>query len=215
MKQWTGFNSGNWNNKVDVRDFIQRNITPYEGNESFLAEATERTLSLWNKASQLMKKEASKGILDAETQIPSSITSHQEGYLDRDNELIVGFQTDKPLKRAIMPKGGLRVVKNALEAHGYSLAPEVAEVFSQHRKTHNDGVFSAYSEDIRKARRSGILTGLPDAYGRGRIIGDYRRVALYGTEFLIKEKSRSLSDLKPPVYEEESIRHKRRDFRAD
>lgn len=206
MKEWKGFNSGNWNNKVDVRDFIQRNITPYEGNEAFLSPATDKTLALLEKMSELMKQEMEKGILDADTKVPSSVTSHEPGYLDKENELIVGFQTDKPLKRGIIPKGGMRVVKKALEAYGYNLDSEVEKIFSKYRKTHNDGVFSAYSDDIKKARHSGILTGLPDAYGRGRIIGDYRRVALYGTDFLIKEKNRSLAALKTPVIDEEVIR---------
>ena len=206
MEQWKDFNTGNWNNKVDVRDFIQRNISPYEGNEEFLAPATEKTLGLWNKVAALMKEEVKKGILDAETSVPSAITSHKPGYVDKDNELIVGFQTDKPLKRGIMPRGGLRVVQNALKAHGYEMDPVVGEIFGKHRKTHNDGVFSAYSDDIKKARHSGILTGLPDAYGRGRIIGDYRRVALYGTAFLISEKKDSLLHLKTPVYDDELIR---------
>ncbi len=205
-EQWKGFNTGNWNNKVDVRDFIQQNITSYEGDESFLAPPTERTGNLWKKVAELMKEEVKKGILDAETSVPSSVTSHGPGYIDRDNELIVGFQTDKPLKRGIMPRGGLRVVKNALAAHGFELAPEVEETFGKHRKTHNEGVFSAYSDEIKGARRSGILTGLPDAYGRGRIIGDYRRVALYGTAFLIAEKKRTLTAFKVPVFDEEAIR---------
>ncbi|MDC7235257.1 MAG: formate C-acetyltransferase [Spirochaetales bacterium] len=206
MEQWNGFNKGNWNNKVNVQDFIQRNFTPYEGDESFLAGATDRTLDLWKTASKLMKEEVKKGILDAETSVPSSITSHKPGYLDKANELIVGFQTDKPLKRGIMPKGGIRVVKNALAAHGYELDPHTEDTFSNQRKTHNDGVFSAYTPEILKARKSGILTGLPDAYGRGRIIGDYRRVALYGVEFLINEKTTSLTTLKTPIIDEEVIR---------
>ena len=206
MEQWNDFNKGNWNNKVDVKDFIQRNITSYEGDESFLAPATEKTLKLWGQVAELMKEEARRGILDAETQTPSSIVSHGPGYVDKDKELIVGFQTDKPLKRGIMPAGGLRVVQNALHAHGYELSPAVEETFGKYRKTHNDGVFSAYSEEIRKARRSGILTGLPDAYGRGRIIGDYRRVALYGVDYLIARKKRSLAILKTPIMDEEVIR---------
>jgi len=206
MEQWREFNSGNWNNKVDVRDFIQLNIKPYEGDESFLVGPTDRTLNLWDKAAELMKEEVKKGILDAENEIPSTVTSHKAGYLDKDNELIVGFQTDKPLKRGIMPKGGLRVVKNALEAYGYELSSQVEEAFGKYRKTHNDGVFSAYSDEMKKARRSGVLTGLPDAYGRGRIIGDYRRVALYGIDFLIEDKMKSLSTLKTPVIDEEVIR---------
>lgn len=206
MNAWKDFQKGNWNNKVDVRDFIQRNITAYEGDETFLAGATERTRSLWKQVALLMKEETKKGILDAETSKPSSLTSHGAGYINRDKELIVGLQTDKPLKRGIMPKGGLRVVQNALRAYGFELDPHVADTFGVHRKTHNDGVFSAYSEEIRKARRSGILTGLPDAYGRGRIIGDYRRVALYGVNFLIEAKKDSLAHLKTPVMDEETIR---------
>jgi formate C-acetyltransferase len=206
MEQWKNFNTGNWNNKVDIRDFIQRNIIPYEGDASFLSPATERTKKLWEKASKLIQEESQRGILDAETNIPSTVMSHKPGYLDKEHELIVGFQTDKPLKRGIMPRGGLRVVKKALTAHGYELAPEVEEIFSTYRKTHNDGVFSAYSSEIRKARHSGILTGLPDAYGRGRIIGDYRRVALYGIDFLINEKKKSFAALKTPIIDEEVIR---------
>ncbi|ADK82606.1 formate C-acetyltransferase [Sediminispirochaeta smaragdinae] len=206
MEQWKDFNTGNWNNKVDIRDFIQRNIVPYEGDASFLSPATERTKKLWEKASKLIQEESQKGILDAETNIPSTVISHKPGYLDKEDELIVGFQTDKPLKRGIMPRGGLRVVKKALTAHGYELAPEVEKIFSTYRKTHNDGVFSAYSSEIRKARHSGILTGLPDAYGRGRIIGDYRRVALYGIDFLINEKKKSFAALKTPIIDEEVIR---------
>jgi formate C-acetyltransferase len=206
MEQWTDFNKGNWNNKVDVRDFIQKNITPYEGDDSFLAPATQRTLDLWDKVAELMKEEVKKGILDAETKIPSSVTSHGAGYVDKDNELIVGYQTDKPLKRSIMPRGGLRVVKNALKAHGYDLDPQVEEIFGKHRKTHNEGVFAAYSDDIRKCRSAGILTGLPDAYGRGRIIGDYRRIALYGVARLIEDKTNSLAHLKTPIMDEETIR---------
>ncbi|MDC7223045.1 MAG: pyruvate formate lyase family protein, partial [Spirochaetales bacterium] len=206
MEQWNDFNKGNWNNKVDVRDFIQKNITPYEGDDSFLAPATERTKALWDKVAELMKEEVKKGILDAETKIPSGVISHGAGYLDKENELIVGFQTDKPLKRSIMPRGGLRVVQNALKAHGYELDPAVSETFGKHRKTHNDGVFAAYSEDIRKCRSAGILTGLPDAYGRGRIIGDYRRIALYGVNRLIQDKADSLAHLKTPIMDEETIR---------
>ena len=171
MEQWKGFKNGNWNNTINVRDFIQKNITPYEGNESFLAGPTDRTEKYWNQVAELMKEEVEKGILDAETEIPSTITSHKPGYLDVENEVIVGYQTDKPLKRGIMPRGGIRVVKNALKAHGYDLNASVEDTFTNHRKTHNDGVFSAYTPEMKRARKSGILTGLPDAYGRGRIIG--------------------------------------------
>ncbi|MDC7124662.1 MAG: formate C-acetyltransferase [Spirochaetales bacterium] len=206
MEQWKGFNQGNWNNKVDVRDFIQRNINPYEGDESFLTPPTQRTVSLMKKVSELMKIESDKGILDAETKIASSVTSHGAGYIDKENEIIVGFQTDKPLKRGIMPRGGIRVVKKALNSYGYDLDPTLEKIYSTHRKTHNDGVYSAYSKDIKKARHSGVLTGLPDAYGRGRIIGDYRRIALYGTDFLKNEKKMSLSAFKNPIFDEEVIR---------
>ena len=155
MEQWKGFNTGSWNNKVDVRDFIQQNIRSYEGDEAFLTPATKRTEVLWEKVATLMQEEVKRGILDAETKIPSTITSHAPGYIDKENELIVGFQTDKPLKRGIMPRGGLRVVKNALKANGYELDQQVEEIFGKHRKTHNDGVFSAYSDDIKRARHSG------------------------------------------------------------
>jgi len=186
--EWNGFNKGIWVEEVNLRDFIQRNITPYEGDSSFLAEATERTSALWEEVCALVKQENEKGILDAETKVPSGITSHGPGYINKDLEQIVGVQTDKPLKRGIMPKGGIRVIQNALKSYGYELHPEVEYIYTKHRKAHNDGVFDAYTDEMREARRSGIITGLPDAYGRGRIIGDYRRVALYGIDFLIKDK---------------------------
>ena len=188
FKEWNGFVQGEWTKEVNVRDFIQKNYTPYEGDDSFLADATERSLKLWAEASELMKKEREKGILDAETKIPSTLTSHGACYLDKDLEQIVGFQSDAPLKRNIMPNGGVRTVEKALDSYGYTLDANTKEVFSKYRKTHNDAVFQAYSKEMRDARHSHIITGLPDAYGRGRIIGDYRRVALYGTDFLIQEK---------------------------
>ncbi len=206
MKQWDNFISGSWMFKIDVRDFIQRNYTPYEGDDSFLTGPTDRTLMLWDKVKDLMEQERARGILDAETEKPSTVISHGAGYIDRELEQIVGLQTDKPLKRGIMPKGGLRVVESALESYGYNLSEEVKEVFGKHRKTHNDGVFSAYTEDMRKARKSGILTGLPDAYGRGRIIGDYRRVALYGVDRLIEDKKSQKELFDTPCITEESIR---------
>lgn len=187
-EEWNGFEAGSWMTDINVRSFIQHNYTPYEGDDSFLAGPTERTTKLWEKVMELMKVETEKGIVDAETTKPSTITAFDAGYLDKDNELIVGFQTDKPLKRGIMPNGGIRVVKNALEAYGYTLDERTEEVYTHLRKTHNDGVFSAYTDSMRKARHTGIITGLPDAYGRGRIIGDYRRVALYGVDALIQEK---------------------------
>ena len=161
--------------------------TPYYGDESFLAGPTKRTTAIWKKLTDLFVEERKKGVLDV-SQIPSSITAHDAGYIDKDNEIIVGLQTDAPLKRAIMPNGGLRMVPTALEAYGYKPDPQVVETFTKYRKTHNDGVFDAYTADVRRCRSSHILTGLPDAYGRGRIIGDYRRVALYGVDRLIERK---------------------------
>lgn len=206
LEQWNGFTAGDWQKEVNVRDFIQRNYTPYEGDDSFLAGPTERTTKLWNQVAELMKVEREKGILDVETKIPSTITSHGPGYLDKDAEQIVGFQSDAPLKRNIMPNGGMRTVKNALEAYGYELDKETQEIFSKYRKTHNDGVFSAYTTAIKKARHSGIITGLPDAYGRGRIIGDYRRVALYGVDRLIADKQAQQLTLEVPSMTEDIIR---------
>ncbi len=206
IKQWEGFETGNWVQKVDVRNFIQTNYTPYEGDDTFLEGPTEKTKNLWQKSLDLMKKEMEKGILDAETKIPSGITSHAPGYLDKENEQIVGFQSDAPLKRNIMPYGGIRTVENALESYGYKLDPEIANAFHTHRKTHNDGVFSVYTDEMRKARKSGIITGLPDAYGRGRIIGDYRRVALYGIDFLIKDKEEQKRSLESNTMTEDVIR---------
>lgn len=203
---WQGFQAGEWSKTVNVRDFIQKNYTPYQGDESFLEEITESTESLWNEVKDLMKQEREKGILDVETTIPSSITAYGAGYINQDLEKIVGLQTDKPLKRSIMPYGGIRVVEKSLEAYGYEIDPQTHEVFTQYRKTHNDGVFDAYTSEMRKARRSGIITGLPDAYGRGRIIGDYRRVALYGVDFLIEDKCQQLSSLEYDVMDEKVIR---------
>lgn len=188
MEQWKGFKPGRWNQDIDVRNFIQKNYTPYEGDSGFLEGPTENTTKLWAEVMELTKEENKKGILDVETKTPNTITSHGPGYLDKEIEQIVGFQTDKPLKRGIMPFGGLRVVKKALESYGYELDPTTEEIFSKYRKTHNDGVFDVYTEDMRKARHTGVITGLPDAYGRGRIIGDYRRVALYGVDKLIEDK---------------------------
>src|SRR3954469_5364916 len=184
---WTGFRLGLWQKEVNVRDFIQRNYEPYEGDESFLAGATDRTRAIWNRLNELFVEERRKGVLDV-SQIPSSITAHPPGYIDREDELIVGLQTDAPLKRAIMPNGGLRMVESGLQAYGYTVDPRLRETFPRHRKTHNAGVFDAYTPHILAARRSHLITGLPDAYGRGRIIGDYRRVALYGVDRLIEGK---------------------------
>ncbi len=206
FEQWNEFNAGDWTKNVNVRDFIQLNYTPYEGDDSFLANPTENTKKLWKEVLDLTKTELKKGILDAETKIPSTIVSHGAGYLDKEIEKIVGFQSDAPLKRNIMPNGGIRTVQNALESYGYELDPQTAEAFTKYRKTHNDGVFSAYTEAMRKARRSGIITGLPDAYGRGRIIGDYRRVALYGVDFLIQDKINEKQSLEITPMTEDAIR---------
>ena len=184
---WHGFTPGLWQKEINVRDFIQQNYVPYEGDASFLMPATERTKALWSRLNELFVEERKKGVLDI-SQIPSSITAHGPGYIDRDNEVIVGLQTDAPLKRAVMPNGGLRMVLVALKAYGYAPDPQVVETFSKYRKTHNDGVFDAYTADVRRCRSSHILTGLPDAYGRGRIIGDYRRVPLYRVSRLISQK---------------------------
>lgn len=191
---WTGFNPGLWRRDIDVRDFIQHNYTEYTGDDSFLAPATERTLVIWNKLQDMFVEERRKGVLDV-SHIPTSITAHPPGYIDRDNEIIVGLQTDAPLKRAIMPNGGLRMVQSSLQAYGYEATPEVIETFTKYRKTHNAAVFDAYPADVRKCRSSHILTGLPDAYGRGRIVGDYRRVALYGVNRLIERKKEEKSEL--------------------
>ncbi|QLY30266.1 formate C-acetyltransferase [Nocardia huaxiensis] len=185
---WEGFEGEQWRHTIDVRDFIQRNYTPYEGDGSFLSGPTARTTGIWQQLSTLFPVERERGIYDVDPHTPSTITSHAPGYIDRDAELIVGLQTDAPLKRAIMPNGGIRMVENSLKAYGVEPDPQVHEIFTKYRKTHNDGVFDAYTEDIRAARSAGIVTGLPDAYGRGRIIGDYRRVALYGVDTLIAAK---------------------------
>jgi formate C-acetyltransferase len=184
---WRGFRPGLWKKEINVRYFIQQNYEPYDGDASFLKPATARTKRVWDKLQKLFLEERKKGVLDV-SQIPSSITAHPPGYIDRDDEIVVGLQTDAPLKRAIMPNGGFRLVVSALKAYGYEPDPNVVETFTKYRKTHNDAVFDAYTADVRKCRSSHILTGLPDAYGRGRIIGDYRRVALYGTKRLIEHK---------------------------
>ena len=191
---WFGFRPGLWTKEINVRDFIQQNLTPYYSDEDFLAGATPRTKAIWAKLQKLFAEERKKGVLDI-SQIPSSITAHDAGYIDKSNEIIVGLQTDAPLKRAVMPNGGLRLVLNALKAYNYKPDPKMVEIFSKYRKSHNDAVFDAYTADIRRCRSSHILTGLPDAYGRGRIIGDYRRVALYGVDRLIARKKEEKSAL--------------------
>ncbi|MER5869069.1 formate C-acetyltransferase [Streptomyces sp. NPDC002044] len=195
---WDGFKGGLWRDAVDVRDFIQRNYTPYEGDDAFLAGPTERTTAVWKAITDKFPQEREKGVYDVAHDIPSTITAHAPGYIDRDKELIVGLQTDAPLKRAIMPYGGWRMVAGALETYGYPVSEDLEKVFTEYRKTHNAGVFDAYTPAIRAARKAGVVTGLPDAYGRGRIIGDYRRVALYGIDRLVcvkKEEKEGLNAL--------------------
>lgn len=193
-EQWNDFEEGRWSKSVDVKNFIQRNYSPYEGDESFLAGPTESTKTLWDQVMDLNNQEREAGgILDMDTSVVSSITSHGPGYLDKDLEKIMGFQTDKPFKRSFQPFGGIRTAQTACEAYGYEVDPEMVKIFTDYRKTHNQGVFDAYTPEMKAARKSGIITGLPDAYGRGRIIGDYRRVALYGVDWLKEDKKQQLS----------------------
>ena len=188
-EEWTGFNNGAWAKEVNVRDFIQKNYTPYDGDESFLAGPTQNTTDLWNQVLDLQKKEREAGgVLDMDTKVVQTITSHGAGYLNKDKETIVGFQTDKPFKRGLQVNGGIRMAMKACSDNGYEVDPEVVDFYTNYRKTHNAGVFDAYTPEIRTCRTNHIVTGLPDAYGRGRIIGDYRRVALYGVDTLIVDK---------------------------
>jgi formate C-acetyltransferase len=202
---WRGFNPGLWQREVNVRWFIQQNYTPYEGDGKFLAPATDRTKRIWKKLQAMFVEERKKGVLDISL-VPSSITSHGPGYIDRDKEIIVGLQTDAPLKRAIIPNGGWRMVLSSLQTYGYDAPPAVVDTFTKYRKTHNDGVFDAYTSEIRACRSSHILTGLPDSYGRGRIIGDYRRVALYGVARLVKQKETEKATLDNAMSTEDVIR---------
>lgn len=195
-----------WKREINVRDFIQHNYTPYEGDGSFLVGPTENTLALWNQLSKMFETERAKGVYDTETKKPQTLTTYGPGYIDKEKEVVVGLQTDAPLKRAIFPKGGIRMVETALKAYGYELDPETKEIYTTYRKTHNEGVFSAYTKEIRDARHAHIITGLPDAYGRGRIIGDYRRIALYGTDNLIEERLRFMDRLDIQEMTEECIR---------
>ncbi len=210
FKQWDGFNkAGEWTKEIDVRDFIQNNYTPYEGNDEFLSSPTEKTKKLWNKVLDLYQKERENGgVLDADCKTPSSINAYDAGYIDKELEEIVGFQTDAPLKRAIMPNGGIRIVEKSAESYGYTVDPQIKYIYHNLRKTHNDGVFQVYTPDIRAARSSHLITGLPDGYGRGRIIGDYRRVALYGIDYLIEGKKLELEALDTPVFTENIIRNR-------
>ncbi|KIO67154.1 Pyruvate formate-lyase [Caldibacillus thermoamylovorans] len=206
---WEGFKPGKWQEEVDVRDFIIKNFTPYTGDESFLEGPTESTKQLWDQVMELSKKEREAGgVLDADTKIVSTITSHGPGYLNKDLEQIVGFQTDKPFKRSLMPFGGIRMAKQALEAYGFELDKEIEHIFTDWRKTHNQGVFDAYTPEMRAARHAGVITGLPDAYGRGRIIGDYRRVALYGVDFLIEQKQNELNYIGDRTMTDDVIRER-------
>lgn len=187
--EWRNFKEGNWCNKIDVRDFIQSNYTSYDKDESFLTGKTEKTTRVWNKCEELLKEELKKKVLDIDVDNMSGINSFNPGYIDKENEVIFGLQTDKPLKRMVNPYGGIRMVYQELDSYGYKLNPEVDKYFNEFRKTHNQGVFDAYTNEIRKVRHVGLLTGLPDAYGRGRIIGDYRRIALYGIDYLMEQKN--------------------------
>lgn len=210
FEQWNGFKKGDWESEINVRDFIQKNYTAYEGDSTFLANATPKTQKLWNEVLELYKKEKESdgGVLDIDTKTISTINAHEAGYIDKDLEDIVGLQTDAPLKRAIMPFGGIRIVEKSCEAYGRKVDDEVKKIFHNYRKTHNDGVFSVYTSDIRAARSSHLITGLPDGYGRGRIIGDYRRVALYGVDVLIAEKKDELDVLNVDCFNQEVIRNR-------
>ena len=208
MKQeWINFKEGQWTKSVDVRNFIQLNYTPYNGDDSFLSGATEATKKLWDEVSELFKKERENGgVLDVDTETVSGINEYNAGYIDKAFEKIVGVQTDAPLKRAVMPFGGIRMAENAAKSYGYEVSPKISEIFTKYRKTHNQGVFDAYTDEMRLARKSGVITGLPDAYGRGRIIGDYRRVALYGVDRLIEDKIAQKKSLEVRSIDEDVIR---------
>ncbi|MPQ33377.1 formate C-acetyltransferase [Clostridium estertheticum] len=194
-KQWNGFKGDSWKNKIDVKDFIQKNYTLYEGDDSFLVGKTDKTNKVWDKANSLILEEIKKGIIDVETNEISGIDNFKPGYIDKENEVIVGLQTDAPLKRIVNPFGGFRMVEQSLEEYGYKLNKDIKEFFPKYRKTHNEGVFDAYTDATKVARNVGLLTGLPDAYGRGRVIGDYRRIALYGLDFLVQQKKKDLKEL--------------------
>ena len=204
---WEGFEAGTWTREINVRSFIRHNFTPYDGNEEFLAGPTQNTLDLWEQVSKLTLEEREHGgVLDMDTEIISTITSHGPGYLNKDKEQIVGLQTDKPFKRALMPYGGIRMAEKACSDNGYKVDPKISEFFTIHRKTHNAGVFDVYTPEMRACRSSHIITGLPDAYGRGRIIGDYRRVALYGVDRLIEQKKKDKTECGLNVFDAREIR---------
>ncbi|MBR6504242.1 MAG: formate C-acetyltransferase [Clostridia bacterium] len=213
FKQWDGFNKGDWTEEINVRDFIQSNYTPYEGDDSFLSPTTDKTKKLWDKVLELYKKEKEAGgVLDIDSNTISTISSHEAGYIDKDLEEIVGLQTEKPLKRAIMPYGGIRIVEKSCEAYNRKVSPEISKIFPEIRRSHNDGVFSVYTPDVRAARSSHLITGLPDGYGRGRIIGDYRRIALYGVDALIEERNEIKNNLDLDCFDEETIRAREENY---
>lgn len=209
MDAWRYFKTGNWSEEIDVRDFIINNYTPYEGDDSFLKGPTERTKKLWKKVSDKLDEERKNGgVLDVDTKIISTMTSHEPGYIDKELEKIVGLQTDEPLKRGIMPFGGIRMVVKGGEAYGKKIDESVVKLFTEYRKTHNDGVYDVYTPEMMRAKKAGIITGLPDAYGRGRIIGDYRRVALYGVDRLINDKQKQLTSLEMDYMDSETIQER-------
>jgi len=209
VQAWRSFHNGVWQDQINVRDFIQQNYTPYDGDYAFLKEPSERTVKLWDELRALLTQEREAGgVLDADTKVVGRVASHGAGYINQDLEQILGVQTDKPLKRAMLPYGGVRIAQKALQAHGREMDPDTAAIFDQHRKTHNDGVFACYTDDIRKARSAGIVTGLPDGYGRGRIIGDYRRVALYGVDQLIADKQRLVRESQQQDFSEDWVRER-------
>lgn len=202
FKQWEGLKEGTWMNEINVRDFIQQNYTVYNGDKSFLAGTTDKTKKIWDECGKLILEETKKGILGADTETVSGVDAFAPGYIDKDNEVIVGLQTDAPLKRITNPWGGIRMAELSLESYGYKISDKMHDIFTNYRKTHNQGVFDAYTDEIRAARSAAVLTGLPDAYGRGRIIGDYRRIALYGMNFLIEEKKKDLKKIKGDMLDE-------------
>ena len=205
---WRDFKPGSWCDTIDVRDFIVRNVTFYAGDEAFLVGPSARTKAVWAKLQPYFEAERKKGVLAVDAKTPSTVLAHKAGYIDRDNEVIVGLQNDEPFKRAIFPFGGLRMVENGLKAAGFEPDPQVHEAFTKYRRSHNDGVFDAYTPEIMKARKSSIITGLPDAYGRGRIIGDYRRVALYGIDRLLEVKRQERAQIDDMWPTDEIIRQR-------
>src|SRR5258708_26073339 len=205
---WRGFQPGGWCAGIDLRDFIACNVTPYLGDEKFLVGTSQRTKAVWDKPQTYFQEERKKGVLAVDARTPSTLLAHKAGYIDRDNEVVVGLQTDQPFKRAIFPFGGLRMVEAGLKAAGFEADPQVHEAFTKYRKSHNDGVFDAYTPEIMRCRRSGIITGLPDSYGRGRIIGDYRRVALYGVQRLMSAKRQERAQLADILPTHEIIRQR-------